>query len=88
MFVYDYTSVNDAISLTVSRTWIGLNDVEEEGVFVWTSSLKRAEPTFWASGEPGDVGFREDCAILIGSDFEWHDYNCETPKFPFVCEKE
>ena len=72
----------------MSAAWIGLNDFAEEGVFVWTSSLERAESTFWGSGEPGDSGHEEDCAVLRESDFEWHDYNCETPKFPFVCEKE
>ena len=46
MFVYVYTSVNDAISLTVPYAWIGLNDFAEEGVFLWTSSLERVEPTF------------------------------------------
>jgi hypothetical protein len=54
----------------VNNIWVGLNDVDVEGTFVWTSG----EPfTFanWALGEPTNSWF-EDSVLLAGSTGAWY----------------
>ena len=34
------------------RTWIGGNDIREEGVWKWTDCTPCWEDMFWAPGEP------------------------------------
>ncbi len=47
--------------------WLGLNDIVEEGVWVWQNSFEEAGYTNWDVGEPhGD----SDCAMLVESFFK------------------
>nr|XP_055075152.1 hepatic lectin-like [Misgurnus anguillicaudatus] len=80
--------------------WIGLNDQETEGRWVWVNNqtLEEAGVKFWlikaVNSEPnnwtGDNPSGEDCACL---GFErahlnsWFDASCEYKK-KFICEKE
>ena len=50
---------------TILRTWIGLNDIAREGVYVWENDNSPASYTKWASGQPDNGQFREDCAELL-----------------------
>ncbi len=43
----------------VSKVWLGLNDAQQEGNFVW-SSAETATYRNWAPGEPNDTGGWED----------------------------
>ena len=68
--------------------WIGFNDIDSEGSFVWVSG----EPitwTHWDQGEPNDGGDSgEDCAVIMTRDgrrTEWDDRPCDTLR-PWVCE--
>ncbi|KAI7789983.1 CD209 antigen-like protein C isoform X2 [Triplophysa rosa] len=80
--------------------WIGLDDLETEGRWVWVNNqtLEETGLQFWfikASGsEPDNTGGDEsspgeDCACLGYENVElnsWFDASCETKK-KFICEK-
>ena len=42
-------------------TWIGANDVDSEGTWVWSDGTPFTYSGFWATGEPNDWGSNEDC---------------------------
>ena len=66
--------------LQMPGSWIGLNDIQEEGNWVWTGGETPAF-TDWFPGQPGtdgaghDTAEREDCAGYHPTSAEqWHDY--------------
>jgi hypothetical protein len=68
-----------------SAAWIGLNDRESEGTWVWEDGSLPAYTQWW-SGEPNDSG-GEDCAGTGFGDWGWwNDYACASA-LPFVCER-
>ena len=73
-----------ALAISDSPWWIGLNDQEEEGQWVWEDG----EPvvfTAWHKNEPNDW-WGEDCVeLLVDEDGTWNDADCDTKKL-FVCE--
>lgn len=64
--------------------YLGLNDVETEGTFVWTDG---SAPSFtaWGMGEPNDALDGEDCAQLAVATGAWNDIACATAG-AFICE--
>ncbi|TVQ93541.1 MAG: hypothetical protein EA397_04130, partial [Deltaproteobacteria bacterium] len=77
-YIYDQTS-----GLLAGHWWIGLNDLDVEGHFVW---LDGTEPVYtnWAFGQPdngGLLGSSEDCVTLnsgllsLGGG-QWSDRQC------------
>lgn len=52
--------------------WLGYNDVDSEGNWVWSSGL-RTTFTNWNSGEPNNSGGVEDFAAMIRSTGRWND---------------
>jgi hypothetical protein len=67
-------------------TWIGLNDRQNEGHWVWLDGIPTGY-THWDGGEPNDGGSGEDCALIMtanGRQAEWDDRPCAQPH-PFVC---
>ena len=75
-------------SLHSSAIWLGYNDIDHEGTFVWSDG---SPDTFqkWYRGEPNNAGGGEDCAYTRGgkSSSTWNDLGCvETQRKPFVCE--
>ncbi len=48
--------------------WLGLNDIETEGTFVWDHSGTEAEASFnnWSERQPDNGRDIEDCALLVG----------------------
>ncbi len=67
--------------------WMGLNDRENEGEFVWVSG-EAVTYTNWDGGEPNDANGGEDCASLLHwdvYDYQWNDLPCDVT-IPFVCE--
>ena len=84
-------SWRDVSSRTAWDVWIGLNDRETEGTWVWESgnqlSPEVAEHWHRRNGqrsEPDNARGKEHCALVGGS--ELYDDECGR-KLPFVCQK-
>lgn len=69
--------------LEVSRFWIGLSDLAEQGIWAWVdgSRFGRSE---WIPGEPNDFG-REGCVELHTDVWRWNDLDCNA-QLASVCE--
>ncbi|MCA9514038.1 MAG: C-type lectin domain-containing protein [Myxococcales bacterium] len=80
-----WAAVRDA-ALTIGwqGLWIGLNDRETEGRFVWSDGTAVGF-TGWSNGEPNDAGGNEDCVQLTPwSGGLWNDLDCGR-KLAYVC---
>jgi len=61
--------------LSGSQIWIGYNDVDSEGTWVWSDGGPAVYEN-WRTGEPSNDPAPEDCAIqYFGGD--WNDLNCD-----------
>ena len=81
-------AVNSFIGSNMDRTdfWVGGNDRDKEGSWKWTDCIPW-EFSFWGSGEPNNVGNRENCLKYRKWDaFKWSDDNCKKEN-EFVCSK-
>lgn len=73
--IFGSDGVNGAI-------WIGLNDLDKEGTFIWPDGSKMTyEP--WAHNQPDNLTGPEgeDCVVIQLSgtnEFLWYDYICES----------
>jgi hypothetical protein len=72
--------------------WIGYNDIDSEGDYVWSSGSPSTF-TDWAVGEPNDSysGATEDCAVMKHPDKPagWNDLPCDgfdISSQGFICE--
>ena len=63
--------------------WIGINDIVEEGAFVYGSNGAQITWTNWGQSQP-DGEEHENCVCL--NEGKWWDLNCDYSK-PFVCER-
>ena len=87
--------LNDLDLYDGSRTWIGLDAIEESRVFRWVDGevLGGDSWTFWNSpAQPSytdNQGREERCVHMLeaGKSFRWNDARC-TAKFGFLCEGE
>lgn len=66
--------------------WIGFNDIETEGTWVWDGGGP-ASYTGWRDGEPNNDDGGEHCGAydVDGSETGWFDTECDRD-FRFVCE--
>ena len=64
--------------------WIGFNDEEEEGNFVWYDQAP-VTYTNWAPGEPNNTGGDEGCTQIY-PDGMWNDLNCNTANAKSIIE--
>ena len=57
--------------------WIDLNDLDEEGVWRWSESIK-ATFSSWGYDQPNSSGGEQDCAVIDMSFYngEWNDFWC------------
>ncbi|CAH1255133.1 CSMD3 [Branchiostoma lanceolatum] len=72
--------------------WIGLNDMENEGTFVWSDGSTLSQATAFADWNPGQPDNHqsdgEDCVHMDKrKEYMWNDMSCGD-KAHFVCEKE
>ena len=63
--------------LNGEKGWIGLNDRDTEGTFVWAGN-QSSNFTYWAPNQPNDFRLDEDCVhtLGVGHSFEWNDVSC------------
>lgn len=66
---------------SISRLWIGFNDIDTEGVFEWIDNSS-VSFTDWEYDEPNDYGNNEDCTAMQGT--QWGDYPCGN-KHKYLC---
>ncbi|VDI25364.1 low affinity immunoglobulin epsilon Fc receptor [Mytilus galloprovincialis] len=68
--------------------WLGANDINTEGTFIWSTSNHEFDITDWGPHEPnGHKG--ENCLdtrIYDDGKLHWNDHSCDL-LFYFVCEK-
>ncbi|XP_042296877.1 collectin-11 isoform X1 [Sceloporus undulatus] len=68
----------------LSRVFIGINDLEKEGSFVFSDRSPMQTFNKWSSGEPNNAYDEEDCVEMIASG-GWNDVACHIT-MNFVCE--
>ena len=73
-----------SFSLWVTEWWIGLNDLEEEGVYVWSDGTPLGYEA-WNDGEPNNSG-EEDCTHFASwASGLWNDIPCDR-NHAYLCE--
>ncbi len=70
----------------LSRVYIGINDLEREGHFVYVERSPMTTFSKWREGEPNNAYDDEDCVEMVSSG-EWIDVACHLTMY-FVCEFE
>jgi hypothetical protein len=68
------------------NTWIGANDINSEGTFVWGVNQALVTYQAYASGEPNDYGTGEDCVQMWDREKgQWNDDRCSRTRAS-ICE--
>ncbi|XP_039257367.2 C-type lectin mannose-binding isoform-like isoform X2 [Styela clava] len=68
-------------------SWIGLDDISHEGIWVWSDDVNGSPSAIWASGEPNG-GSSENCVIIFyNTKIVGNDVACSAVN-RFVCERE
>ena len=89
-FVVDIQSAEEnsfVRSLMSSDAWIGYNDIDFEGTFLWSRTGEPGTFTNWSSGEPNNFMGFEHCTLFEfkAAENEWNDLHCgHTHRY--VCE--
>lgn len=63
-----------AIAIWHQDYWLGMDDLEEEGVWEWNDGSEILYEN-WHGGEPNDWGSGEDCGAFW-IDHHWNDFPC------------
>ena len=83
----DSTQANTIRSFLSNKAelhWIGLTDVQSEGLFVWSGSQTNVTWTNWAPGEP-NRGIIENCGVTEQS-ARWRDTPCSGNDYFALCQ--
>ncbi|XP_066267572.1 C-type lectin domain family 4 member F-like [Branchiostoma lanceolatum] len=76
---------NHVRATTKAHTWIGLSDVETEGVWIWDDGTVLVGEGMWGTSEPNG-GTRENCVhIYPAKDYLWNDSTCPSSYY-YICE--
>ena len=67
---------------TGSSCWIGLNDIDNEGTYVWADGTASTY-THWTPGEPS--GGSEDCTEMYPTTGNWNDKTCSSASTCYFC---
>ncbi|XP_059261078.1 collectin-11 isoform X2 [Mustela nigripes] len=68
----------------LARVFIGINDLEREGTFVYADRSPMQTFSKWRSGEPNNAYDEEDCVEMVASG-GWNDVACHVTMH-FLCE--
>ena len=68
--------------VTSSSCWIGFNDIDNEGTFIWADGTE-VTYTGWNSGEPNNAG-NEDCTDISSQNY-WNDLSCTNGLSCYFC---
>jgi len=86
--------INATFLSTRKSIWIGLTDVQEEGVWKWSDGTSLQGYSNWGPKEPNNNEDSQHCVVVVmgmmGDDYfdaEWNDWVCEKINF-YLCEKE
>ena len=71
-------------NLAGESVWIGLNDIAEEGVFVWTDGSPNTYTRFFGN-DPDNYQDKEDCGVIVKSGGGLRDMACDGT-YTFICE--
>ena len=71
--------------------WIGLSDLQEEGVWMWMETktpVSQTRFTFWLTDQPNG-GTTQNCVTMNGNNESgyWNDWYCNHNNLPYICEK-
>ena len=80
----DVVDVISATNITSNYVWIGYNDIDNEGTWVWLGDTQNDTFTNWGSGQPNGSVAGEDCAHIYADSGLWNDQSCSL-LIPFVC---
>lgn len=75
---------NDAWTRCV--LFIGGNDRDNEGSFVWSSDNRTLDFYNWSPVEHNSYTVNDNCIVIIYSGGKWADFNC-IAKVPFLCKR-
>lgn len=75
--------IAEAIRIRNQDYWIGLDDLAQEGTFVWVDGSPLTLDN-WSAGEPNNAG-NEDCAHFWARNGQWNDLPCDRP-LGVLCE--
>ena len=70
--------------LILGHAWVGLNDIDQEGMFVWTDGSPNTYTRFDAN-QPDNRAGNEHCVLMKYQDGNFMDRPC-TRNQPFICE--
>nr|XP_002119516.1 pulmonary surfactant-associated protein D-like [Ciona intestinalis] len=71
--------------ITSQRTWIGMNDIEQENTWVWENGERvLSSHAHWNPGEPNSHEGEEDCGMIFSTG-KWNDGGCHWLYIP-LCE--
>ncbi|XP_015268504.1 PREDICTED: collectin-10 [Gekko japonicus] len=77
--------ISDYISKSgLFRVFIGVNDLDREGHFMYADRTPLQNYSNWKEGEPDDTSGQEDCVEMLSTG-KWNDTECHLTMF-FVCE--
>ncbi|CAC5412298.1 CLEC17A [Mytilus coruscus] len=65
--------------------WLGGSDIQNEGTWMWVSSLTQFTFTDWSPTEPSKYE-GEDCVRMTHPDLKWGDIYCSR-QYRFICEQ-
>ncbi|KAI8498803.1 hypothetical protein Bbelb_232560 [Branchiostoma belcheri] len=77
-------------TLETGYTWVGLNDIDSEGQWVFEDGQSLASSGYsnWNSGAPdsGDGTMEEDCVVFQATSHTWNDAGCGGTR-QFLCQQ-
>ncbi|CAG2234627.1 unnamed protein product [Mytilus edulis] len=71
----------------INITWIGANDIDQEGTWRWIYDKTTVEFTNWSKEEPNNYNGNENCADMAKRlSYKWNDRSC-TSLLRYICER-